>query len=316
VPSSPRSSLRRPRALGIARAVVRAVSAGATSCRAVPRVHAHRGADGGGPKSSASALGQRESTFGQTATGRGARDADEDMGDGGARTIAGKSSRNAASTTTGTTTTTTTTTTQSRRAPGGRGATIKKPRAKTKAKKKTSPPSPGDAQATAEGEEQSSVTHDGEVIDSEEQTALDADDEDHQGQRGGAKTYERWVDDGASVSEIARLAELRRKYDDDSDNNLKVQQSESILHDIGAQIEITLKSVGTQTLTGQLVDGEANCRDETFGNKEDRANDSFTASLRAALEECEHALLVRSVYDPLDDEFVNIKPPSGTLRSL
>ena len=269
------------------------------------------GADWG----NANRLFRAATTGGQTAT---VGDADADMGDGGARTIVGKSPRNAASTTTGTTTTTTTTgttgKTQSRRAPGGRGATIKKPRAKTKAKKKTSPPSLGDAHATAGGEEQSSVTHDGEVIDSEAQTGLDADDEDHQGQRRGAKTYERWVDDGASVSEIARLVELRRKYDDDSDNNVKTQQSESILHDIGAQIEITLKSVGTQTLTGQLVDGEANCRDETFGDKEDRANDLFTASLRAALEECEHALLVRSVYDPLDDEFVNIKPLSGTLR--
>jgi hypothetical protein len=279
-------------------------------CRESTGGHAGTGADRSRPLAHSGNANRR---LVKPRRGRGARDADEDMGDGGARTIVGKSPRNAASTTT---TTTGTGTTQSRRAPGGRGATIKKPRAKTKAKKKTSPPSPGDAQATAKGEEQSSVTHDGEVIDSEEQTALDADDEDHQGQRRGAKTYERWVDDGASVSEIARLAELRRKYDDDSDNNVKVQQSESILHDIGAQIEITLKSVGTQTLTGQLVDGEANCRDETFGNKEDRANDSFTASLRAALEECEHALLVRSVYDPLDDEFVNIKPPSGTLRSL
>ena len=241
------------------------------------------GGGGTGPLADRGNANRLFSDGGQTATGTGAYDADADMGDGGARTIVGKSPRNAGSTTT--TTTTGTGTTQSRRAPGGRGATIKKPRAKTKAKKKTSPPSPGDAHATAGGEEQSSVTHDGEVIDSEAQTALDADDEDHQGQRRSAKTYERWVDDGASVSEIARLAELRRKYDNDSDNNVKMQQSESILHDIGAQIEITLKSVGTQTLTGQLVDGEANCRDETFGDKEDRANDSFTASLRAALEE-------------------------------
>ena len=202
---------------------------------------------------------------------------------------------------------TTTTTTTKGRAPSG-GVTIKKqPKTKTKTKT-TSGDGQGTTTTTTTTGRDVNERRDGEDdVERDEQTTIDgADDEERQGQRRGETTYARWVDDGASAREIELLAELRRKLDDDPEQYANIQHSESILHDIGAQIEITFKSVGTQTDAGQCVDGEAQCRDEIFRDVEEGAHDSsaFTASLRAALKECEHALLVQSVYDPLDDEFV------------
>ena len=225
----------------------------------------------------------------------------------GRRTGTNKISRDATARGRSTTTTTTTTTTKGR-APSG-GVTIKK-QPKTKTKTKTTS---GDGQGTTTttttttGRDVNERRDGEDDVERDEQTTIDgADDEERQGQRRGETTYARWVDDGASAREIELLAELRRKLDDDPEQYANIQHSESILHDIGAQIEITFKSVGTQTDAGQCVDGEAQCRDEIFRDVEEGAHDSsaFTASLRAALKECEHALLVQSVYDPLDDEFV------------
>jgi len=126
--------------------------------------------------------------------------------------------------------------------------------------------------------------------------------------------YKRWADDGTSAYEIARCHALRdsrsaRAHTDRDD--VAENSPESLLHDIGSQVEVTLVSADTQTNEGGSVENSTECCDEMFEANnnidDDPSSIEFAESLRMALAECEATLLVRSVYNPLDDEFAHVK---------